>query len=57
MYTLFDNNYWFCNNYIVRGLCGIGSVTQQDFTIQDTVKIGLSPKFEKYCLICPLGYL
>ena len=54
-----NNNDGYYDNYILRGLCGTGPVNQQDFTIQDAVNIGLSPKYESkgHCWICPLGCL
>ena len=60
MYTSSDDNDdGYYNNYISRGLCGTGPVNQQDFTIQDAINIGLSPKCmsEGHCWICPLGCL
>jgi len=48
-----DDGYY--DNYISRGLCGTGPVNQQDFTIQDAVNRGLSPKYKSkgHCWICP----
>ena len=60
MCTSSDNNDdWYYDNYISRGLCGTGPVNQQDFTIQDAVNIGLRPKHKSkgHCWICPLGCL
>ena len=50
-----DDGYY--DNHISRGLCGTGPVNQQDFTIQDAVNIGLSPKYksEGHCWIWPGG--
>ena len=52
-----DDGYY--DNYISRGLCGTGPVTQQDFTIQDAVKNGLRPKYasDGHCWICRSGCL
>ena len=59
MYTLLDDNDGYYDNYISRRLCGTGPVNQQDFTIQDAVHIGLSPKqkSEGHCWIFLLGCL
>ena len=58
-YTSLNNNEdGYDNNYISRALlCGTGPVTQQDFTIQDAVNMGLRPNYKfdgRGCWICPL---
>ena len=45
MYTSSDDNDGgYYDNYISRGLCGIGPVNQQNFAMKNAVNIGLSPK-------------
>jgi len=58
-YTSLDDDDGYYDNYISRDLCGIGPVNQQDFTIQDAVNIGRSPKHKSkgHCWIYPLGCL
>ena len=45
MYTSSDvEDDGFYDYYISRGLCGIGPINKQEFSILDAINIGLAPK-------------